>query len=76
MVPTKEIRPAERVHVIQHLNDVLFVPNWWLHKTSKSPMETSRSFNVHCISGTSAFGKLVFLLQSTLGSAGFYQVVG
>lgn len=72
IVLVREKQPAPRVIIKQERGDILYVPSWWIHKTSAKPQAKSYSINLHGMAPGSYLGLAAFVFMRILGDTEWF----
>ena len=72
IVLVREKQPAPRVVIKQERGDILYVPSWWIHKTSASPQAKSYGINLHSMAPGSYLGLAAFVFMRILGDTEWF----
>ena len=72
IVLVREKQPAPRVVIKQERGDILYVPSWWIHKTSASPQAKSYGINLHGMAPGSYLGLAAFVFMRVLGDTEWF----
>ena len=68
----REVRRAPRVLITQQRGDILYVPSWWIHKTSATPRSKSYGINLHGMPPGSHLGIAAYFFMRTLGDTEWF----
>ena len=71
-VLTREKIKTPRVVITQERGDILYIPSWWIHKTSAKPTAKNFGINLHCMAPGSYLGAAAYFFMRVLGKTEWF----